>query len=141
MPEETVLLFIFNFRVGQRRLAFRAPINDPIAAVDQPFVIKLTEHFDDRAVAAFVHREAFTLPVAGGAQFSELLHDRFTVVLSPLPCPRQKILSANIFFGQALFSHLLHNLYFGGNGCVIRARQPERLIPRHSLVADQHVLQ
>ena len=43
VPEVTVRLLVLHLEVGERRLAARAPVDDPLAAVDQAFVIEVRE--------------------------------------------------------------------------------------------------
>ena len=85
---------------------------------------------------------AFAFPVAGGAQTADLLVDTASVLSLPLPGALQESFAADILFGQAfLFPQLIHDLDFRGDGRVVRARQPQRFVALHPLVADQHVLQ
>ena len=68
VPEMSCLLAVFDLRVGEGGSAVRTPVDDAVAAVDQPFFIEVDEDLLDCAGAAFVHREALARPVAGRAQ-------------------------------------------------------------------------
>ena len=65
VPERAFLFLKLDLRIGNRGLAVRAPVDDALAAVDQPLVVQLLEHVVDSLVAALVHREAQAVPVAG----------------------------------------------------------------------------
>src|SRR3989338_5386834 len=58
--------------IRERGLAARAPVDDVVAAVDQPLLVEPDEHLKDRLGEPFVHREARAAPVAGRAQPLEL---------------------------------------------------------------------
>ncbi len=48
MPEMPRLLVVQHLEVGKNGVQDRIPVDEPIAAVDQPFVIKLNELFNNR---------------------------------------------------------------------------------------------
>ena len=83
--EVAVDLLVLDLEVGQRRVAAGAPVDDVVAAVDQPLVVELDEDLAHRAREPLVHGEALALPVAGGAQALELVDDGAAVLLAPLP--------------------------------------------------------
>ena len=68
VPEMACLFAVLDLRVGEGGCAVRAPVDDAVAAVNQPFFIEVDEDLLDRAGTALVHREALARPVAGGAQ-------------------------------------------------------------------------
>ena len=43
----------------------RAPVDDPLSAVDQPFIVEIDKYRFDRVAAAFIQRKPLTAPVAG----------------------------------------------------------------------------
>ena len=85
VPEIAVVLFIFNLGVGNRGLTVRTPVDDPFAPVNQSLFIEITENLTDSLRAAFVKREAFSFPVAGGAHFLKLFDNSSAVLCFPFP--------------------------------------------------------
>ena len=63
VPEEAVLIDMFDLSVRDRRSADRAPVDDLGAFVNVAFLIKAHEHFKDRVGTAFIHCKSLTLPV------------------------------------------------------------------------------
>ena len=68
VPEMACLLLIHHLRVGNGGVADRTPVDDPAALVDPALFMHLAEHFRNGLIAALVHGEALSVPVAGGAQ-------------------------------------------------------------------------
>ncbi len=97
--------------------------------------------FLDRIVAAFVHREAFTAPVAADAHPPLLVDDSPAIFPFPLPGPLQKGFPADHLLGQAFLAHGLHDLDLRGDRRVVGSRQPEGRIPLHAVIADRRILQ
>ena len=125
MPEMTCLIFVIYFRIGNRGLAVRTPVDDPFASVDKSLVIKVYENLTDSLVAALVHCEAFSRPVAGAAELFELFNDPAAELCFPCPCSFHKCRSADLFLGKTLFGHSRNDLGFGRYSSVVSAREPE----------------
>ncbi len=85
LPDPPVLLLAFDFQVRHRGLQLRIPVDQALAAIDQPLLVQANEGFDDHARAGLVHREIGALPVARIAQPLHLLEDRVARILLPLP--------------------------------------------------------
>ena len=68
MPHMARRLDILHFEVRDRRLEMRVPVDQPLALVDQPLVVKLNEHLANGLGQPLIHREALTRPVAGCTQ-------------------------------------------------------------------------
>ncbi|MPM75029.1 hypothetical protein SDC9_122020 [bioreactor metagenome] len=85
MPKVAVLLLILHLCVRKRGLAVRAPVDDAIPAIDQSLVVEAHKHLSDGLAAAFVHREAFTFPITGGAKVAQLFHNGRAVFVPPSP--------------------------------------------------------
>ena len=141
VPERTVAFLIFDLGVGDRRQAVRAPVDDALAAIDQPLVIEIDKHLAHSLVTALVHREALALPVAGRAHLLELLNDAAAELAFPLPRALQKAVAADVILRDALSFHCLDDLRLGSDRRMIRAGQPEGIVPFHSAPADQDILQ
>ena len=141
IPQVGLLLSIFDFRVGERRLAMRAPVDDAVAAIDETFLIVAHESVHHRRREVLVHRERLFGPVAGSAEAFELLDDPAAVLVLPRPRALEEALSADVRLGETLFLlHLLHDLDLRRDGGVVGAGEPERLIAAHALEADDDVL-
>ena len=141
VPEVARLLLILNLGVRDGGHAVRAPVDDAFALIDEALVVEVDKDLLDRLGAALIEGEALAVPVAGGAQLFELLDDAAAVLALPLPGALQKALAAQVLLGQALLLHRVDDLGLGGDGGVVGARQPERLIALHPSKADQDVLQ
>ena len=141
MPEEAVLFLKLDFCVGNRRLAVRAPVDNALAAVDQPLLVEADEHLAHGLAAALVERKALALPVAGNAQLFELFLNAPAILFFPCPGALQKCLAADLLFCNALLPHGFHNLCLRRNGRVVRAGHPKGVIPLHTAPANQDVLQ
>ena len=141
MPEMASLIFVLYFCIRNGGQAFRAPVDDALATVDQSLLIVLDENFLDSLAASLVHGEALSRPVAGGAKLFQLLDDSAAVLLFPCPCTFQKCLSADVLFLDALFAHCLYDLGFGCDGGVVGTRQPQSAVAGHALPANEDILQ
>ena len=85
VPEMTRLLLKFHLRVRNGGLAVRAPVDDALAAIDQALLIQTDKDLAHGLRAALVEREALPLPIAGGAELFQLLHDASAVLALPVP--------------------------------------------------------
>ena len=141
MPEVAVFRFVLHLGIRDGGAAVRTPVDQPVAAVDQPLLVQADEHLLDRAGAALVHRETLALPVAGRADRLELADDAAAVFLAPCPCPLKEPVAPDGFFRQAIGAHGLDHLRLRRDGGVIRAGHPQRFIPLHPAVAGEDILQ
>ena len=64
MPQMGVLFLVAHLGVGNGGVADRAPVDDAAALIDPSLFMHPAEHFRNGLVAALVHGEAFSLPVA-----------------------------------------------------------------------------
>ncbi len=135
-----LLLLVLHLNIRKGCPAHRAPVDDALALIDQALFIQPDKHLPHRPGAALVQGEALPAPVAAGAHAPQLLGDAPAVFLLPLPGPLQKALPPQVFFADAFFFHLIHNPGLGGDGGVVRARQPQGGIPQHPVIADEDVL-
>jgi len=68
MIQVPVEIFVFNLEVRQGRVTPVAPIDYIIAAIDQALIVKLDKHLAHGLGQAFIHGEAFALPVTRSPQ-------------------------------------------------------------------------
>ena len=141
VPEGTVFLFIFDFGIGDGSHAVGAPVDEALTAIDEVLFIETVEDLDDGFGAAFVHGEPLPVPVAGGAEFLELLDDASAVLTAPVPGSLEEGVTADVLFRDAFFFHRLDDLGLGGDGRVVGAGDPEGIEPFHPVIADEDVLQ
>ena len=123
-------LLVHHFQIGDRGDAARTPVDDVLAAIDQPFFVEADESFAHRARHALVHGEVLARPVDGGAQPLHLLKNDAAVVLLPVPHAGDECLATDIaavlaFGGQLALHHQL-----GGDAGMVGARKPQRPQPR-----------
>ncbi len=124
---------VLGLLVRQRGPAARAPVDDVFAPVDEPFVVKLHEHFAHRAGEPFVHGKALAVPVAGGAELLKLVGDGRMVLFFPLPHFLDKRLAAQVVAGLFLLCEFLLNDVLRGDAGMVGARHPQGLEARHAL--------
>ena len=140
MPEMAGLFFVYNLCIGDGGVAHRAPVYNSAAFINPAFFMHFTEHFRNRLIAALIHGEAFSVPVAGGPQLAELAGNPAAVFLLPFPCAFQEFLPSQIVLVNAFFLQLFDDFYFRCNAGVIRSRLPECIIALHTLKTYQYIL-
>ena len=140
MPEGTLLVFVFNFGIGDRSEAFRAPVDDALATIDQALIIVLNKYVFNCFTAAFVHGESFVFPVTGRTDLLELLNDTSAVLLLPFPGTLEELVTPEVIFSKTLFLHRSNDPCFGRDGCVVGTRYPESIKTLHSLITDEDIL-
>ena len=132
---------MFALLVGQRGLAARAPVDDVLAAVDEPLVVELLEHGAHGKRAAGVHGKPLALPVAGAAERLELVDDGAAVLFLPLPDSLDELLTAHLVAVGALLLDLTLDHVLGRDAGVVGAGHPEDLVALHPAPARDDVLQ
>ena len=133
-------VLVFHLDVRQRGHVVGAPVGDPVAAIDQAFVVKAHEHRSHGEAALLVHGEALARPVDGVPEPPHLPGDRAARLFLPLPDARDERFTAEVvtrrpFLGQLALHHVL-----GRDPGVIHPRQPQRAEPLHPFAADDRVL-
>ena len=140
-PQAAILLPVLDFQIGNGGAQFRVPVDQPLAPVDQAFLVQADEHFDHCAAEALVQREALPGPIHGGAHAPQLARDMAPGGFFPAPNPLLEGAAANFGAALALGVQLPLHQHLGGDAGMVRARLPERSPAAHPLVADQHVHQ
>ena len=132
---------MFRLLVGKRRLAPWAPVDDVVAAVDEPLFVEPDENLGDRFRQPLVHGESLTVPVTGAAHALELLDDRSARRLLKLPHFPDEPLAAEIVPRLSLLTGdlPLHHV-LGGDTGVIGAGHPLRYISLQPLEPDKNIL-
>ena len=128
--------------IAERGERGRAPVDHAFAAVDQALLVEIDEHPHDAGVVVGIKGEALAAPVAGGAEFLQLLDDDAAVFLLPLPDFRHEALAAEVVavLDDALLFQGLFDDVLGGDAGVVGAGQPEHFLALHAGAAGEDVL-
>ena len=103
VPEVARLLLVNHLRIGNGGIAYRAPVYDTAAFIDPALFMHFAEHFGYGFIAAFVHGEALSVPVTGGAKLTELACDPAAVFLFPFPGALQEFFPSQVVLVNAFF--------------------------------------
>ena len=139
--ERVVHVDVLDLEVGDRRLVERAPVDDPLGAIDPPPLPEVDEEAHHRLDVGVVHREALAAVVERGAEAAELAHDRPAGLLEVAPDPLDERLAAELLARRPLLRELLLDDVLGRDAGVVVARLPERVEAAHPVPADQDVLE
>ena len=131
---------VLGLLIREGREAVRAPVNDAVAAVDQPFLPQAHECLAHRAGVGRVEREARTAPIARAADDLELLDDGVARLAHERPHPLDERLPAHVEPSLPLRGQLLLHHVLGGDAGVIGPREPLGGPAAHALEADEDVL-
>ena len=96
VPETSLNFFVLYLEIRERRLAAWAPVDDPLAPVDQPLVVQLRERRSNGQLRAFIHREDLAVPITRGAQPGMLVRDHAPILAHPLPHPLHELLPSQV---------------------------------------------
>ena len=140
MPEVAVLLFVLGLVVGDRGGAVRAPVDDALAAVDQPVVVPVAEHLAHGGGVIGIHREMRVGEVDRASHALDLLDDVAAVLARPVPARLDELLAADLAARDALARELLVHLGLGGDAGMVGAQHPARRDAAHAVHADQRIL-
>ena len=132
---------VLQLRVGERCGVPGAPVDDPLAPVDQALVVQPDEGHPHGVSQPLVHCEAHALPVAGVAHGLHLLDDPAAVLLLPLPDPLDEGLPPDLAPFQPLPRQFALHHDLGRDAGVVGAREPQGLVALHPLAPDRDVLQ
>ena len=135
-------LLVEHLVIAHGRLEKRVPINEPLAAADEPLAKQAVEGGADGRGALVVEREPHALPVAARPQVAKLAQDPLLVLLLPGPDPRHQRLAAQVVPGE-LFLLEKPPLDNGlrGDPRMVGSRHPEREEALHAPGADEQILE
>ena len=140
VPEKAILILMLHLGIGNRSLAFGAPVYYLRTLVYPAFFIKIKKCLLYRFRTAFIHGKALSVPVCGGAQLMKLIYDTATVLFSPFPAVFKEFFPSYLVFIYTLCLQAFRNLYLCGNGRMIGARLPQCLVSFHPLPTGQDIL-
>ena len=119
-----------------------APVDHAFATVDLALFVEVHEHAHDAGVVVGIEGEALAAPVAGGAEFFELLDDDAAVLFLPFPDFGDEGFAAEVVavLDDALFFEGLFDDVLRGDAGVVGAGEPEDFFPEHAGAAGEDVL-
>ena len=141
VPEMALLRHMVDLDVRNGRVARRAPVRDARALINEPLLIKRDEHFAHGTRAALVHREALAIPVERRAERTQLEHDTAAELFLPVPDALEELLAAELVAIRSLFAQSPLDLRLRRDARMVAARNPDRVVALHAMIADQDVLQ
>ncbi len=99
-----VFLTVFHLEIRDRSLESRGPVDEARTAVDESPFVQAHEGLSHRAAESLVQGKAFTVPVGGGAEASDLSRDDAAVFLLPLPGALDKFFAPQLLARDLLIS-------------------------------------
>jgi hypothetical protein len=135
------LVLLVDLVVGKRRPIHGAPVDDALAAVDQPVFVQPDERGPHGSRETLVHREARALPVAAAADAAQLRQDLVAELLAPLPDAAHHLFAAERARVDTLGVELFLDDGLRRDAGVVGAGHPQGVKAVHALVAHQYVLQ
>jgi hypothetical protein len=141
IPHPAVDLLVDDLEVGERRQTARAPVDEPVRPVDQPFAVQRDEGVTNGVREHLVEREPLARPVARGTQRLRLLRDVVLVLRLPLPHPFEERFPPELLAARPLLRQLSFHHDLRGDPRVVGTGQPQRVEPLHAPPADDEVLE
>ena len=138
--QRVVHVLVSDLEIGDRRLVERAPVDDPVGAVDPAAIPEVDEEAHHGLDVGVVHRESLALVVERGTETAELADDRTARLLEVAPDALDERLAAEFLARRALVRELLLDDVLSRDAGVIVAGLPERVVAPHPVPADQNVL-
>ncbi len=138
--QRVVHVLVHHLEVRDRGLMERAPVDDPVRAVDPAAVPQPDEEGHHRADVCIVHREPLARVVERAPESPVLAHDRPARLLEPLPRELDERLATDVLSRAPLLRELLLDDVLRGNPGVVVAGLPEGVEPAHAVPARQDIL-
>ena len=138
--QRVVHLLVGDLEIRDGRLVERAPVDDPVGAVDPAAIPEPHEERHDRPDVVVVHREALARVVERAAEPAELAHDRAARLLEPAPRALDEGLAADVLAGEPLPRERLLDDVLGRDARVVVPGLPQRVEAAHPMPADECVL-
>jgi hypothetical protein len=117
-------LLAVHLLVGERGLAARTPMDDVIAAIDEPLLVQGDEDLAHRPGQPRVEGEAFARPIARATQGVELRPDAAVLFFLPAPDSGHEGLPAQVMAGLPFGEELALDSVLSGDARVVGPRQP-----------------
>ncbi len=139
-PQRPGLLAVDVLEIADRRPAAWAPVDEGLAAIDEPGVPQPLEGDAHGTRAEVVHREAQPRPVEARPEATVLLADDVARLVHELPHPLEVALAAKRGAALALLGDDPVEDELRGDAGVVDAREPQRVVAAHAVVSDEGVL-
>ena len=140
VPQRAGLVVELGFFVRERGEAARAPVNHPMAAIDETVVVEAHEDFADRHAQLGAQCVRGAGPIGARANRTQLLEDHAAGLLHVRLHPLHECVATEVVAGEVLLGDLLLDDVLRRDARVVGARDPEGLVARHAAPADQHIL-
>ena len=134
-----VHVHVRDLEVRERRQVERAPVDDPVRAVDPTFAVEMHEEVRHGADVGLVHRETLAPEVHRRADAAELKHDLAAVLAEPLPDPRFEGLAAEVLARLPLLREVLLDRVLRRDAGMVEAGLEESVVTLHATRADDRV--
>jgi len=140
VPQRAGLVFAGeHFQIGERGVKHRIPIDEALASVDEPFLVKAHKHFGDGAREAVVHREAIARPIDRVAESSFLTRNRVARLRLPFPHALHERFAPDVATVLAFRVELALHDHLRRDARVIGAGLPQRVAALHPVEASQRI--
>ena len=117
-------------------MQFGIPVNQALAAIDQAIFMQANKGFLNGAGEAFIHGEAFGIPVNRVAETTHLLGNGATRFFFPLPDLLNKLLTAHLFAAGLTFGgQFALNHHLRGDTGMVGAHLPQGIFALHAVVS------
>ena len=137
--ERVVDLDVSELEIRERGQVKRAPVDDPVRAVDPALVPEVNEEPHHGPDVGVVHGEALAPVVQRGADAPELDHDLAAVLVEPFPDERHECFAAEVLARLALLGEVLLDRVLGRDAGVVIAGLEEHVVSLHPARADDRV--
>jgi len=140
--EPALDLLHLDLVVGEGRLGDGIPVDEALAAIDQPVAEEPKERLAHGPSADIVHREALPVPIARAAHLLELVGDRGLVLILPRLHACNELRAWDVgpslafFFEDALLDNRLR-----GDARMVCSGHPECLEPHHPVGPGEDILE
>src|SRR6266851_904657 len=116
---------MLDFEIGERRFASRAPVDQPVVAIDQPLAIEHHEDLGHRARKPLVEGKTLAAPITGCAELAQLMENLAAVGFAPLPDAIDELIAPEIVACDFFFREFALDDVLRRNSGVIGAGEPE----------------
>ena len=135
-----VYVLVHDLEVRDRRLVERAPVDDPVRAIDPPSLPEVHEEAHHRLDVGVVHREPLARVVERAAEPAELGHDRAPGLVEVPPHALDERFAADVLPRRTLADELFLDDVLRRDPGVVVPGLPQRVEAPHPVQADEQVL-
>ena len=118
----------------------RIPVHHAVTVINEAFLVEIYESGDDGGAELGIHCELGAVPVAGRAEFAQLLEDNAAVLLFPRPGVLEELLAGEVFLADSLRGKACDHLALRSYGGVVGTWHPAGVLAVHAGFADEYVV-